>query len=124
MRLQNILSNQTNPGQVIRLQLIQNRLKKNRRRLKVAASGTGLAGFILGLTSLLIITAMIIGGFHLTAILKDLPDISILERLVGSHGQLYQPILFYDRSGQVLIPGNSIGDPVVDYVEFSRIHWK
>jgi membrane peptidoglycan carboxypeptidase len=111
----------TKPGQVVRLQLIQNRLKKNRQRSKVAGLGTGLAGFILGLTSLLIVTALVMGSFQITAILKELPDISILERLVGSHGQMYQPVLFYDRSGQGLIPGNDIGDPVMEYVEFSGI---
>jgi membrane peptidoglycan carboxypeptidase len=107
------------PDRVIRFQLIQNRLKKDRRRLKVAALGTGLAGFILGLTSLLMISALVIGSFQLSAVLKKLPDISILEKLVGPHGQMYQPILLYDRSGQVLIPGNDIGDPVVGYIEFS-----
>lgn len=109
------------PGHVIRLQLILNRLKENRRRLKVASSGDRLAGFVLGLISVLSITALVIGSIHLTAILKNFPDINRLEWLVGSHGQLYQPILFYDRSGQVLIPGNGNGDTALGYVEFSSI---
>jgi hypothetical protein len=53
------------------------------------------------------VVALMVAGFYVSAILADLPDVDELEKLAGPGGRLFQPTLYFDRSGQYLIPGGT-----------------
>jgi membrane peptidoglycan carboxypeptidase len=59
-----------------------------------------------------------VAGFYATAILADLPDVDELEKLAGPGGRLFQSTLYFDRSGQHLIPGNIGNDNLPEYFSF------
>lgn len=115
MKSHDNLNHLKNTNRAIRLHLIRNRQIKIRQRIKSGTARTSLSGFFLGLISLAIVISMALVSLWVAAILKDLPDIGLLEKVAGPDGQLYQPALFYDRTGQILISGNGGGDSVSVY---------
>jgi membrane peptidoglycan carboxypeptidase len=96
------------PSRVVRWVLLRKHLKKKRQREMQMAARRGISGAALGLVSLAVTLLLIISGFYVNAILKDLPGIDQLEAFAGPEGSLYQPTRYYDRTGQVLIPGNNM----------------
>jgi membrane peptidoglycan carboxypeptidase len=109
------------PSRVIRLVLLRKHLGKKRQREIHNAARRGISGAALGLVSLAITTLLIICGFYVNAILKDLPRIDQLEAIAGPEGSLYQPSRYYDRTGQVLIPGNNVNRPVPAFIELATL---
>jgi membrane peptidoglycan carboxypeptidase len=87
---------------------------KERQQQRNAGLRDGLSGLVLGLISLFATISLMVGGFYLAAILKNLPEIEELETLVGPGGRLYQQNIYYDHTGQILIPGSngSQGDSI------------
>jgi membrane peptidoglycan carboxypeptidase len=114
----NSFKRSSNPGRIIRSWLILARLEKKRQSNKKSATRRGLSGVALGLVSVAVVVAFMTAGFYASAILADLPDVAELEKLAGPGGRLFQPTLFFDRSGQNLIPGNTGNVNLPVYYDF------
>ena len=79
----------------------RNRQKKQRKQ---SAKRKQFLWAALACTSLILAAAMLVGGYQLSTVLQNSPDISVIPALFNENsGAFYHPTRLYDRTNSVLI---------------------